>query len=235
MYSPDELIALLKEEIRQRREEGCRTTGFEGRIRRAGRDVAKLNVVYDRLMALKPATSLAKAEPSDLAGIRRLRPRGPRRVKSPVSDNRLRDRLRGAFFGRCAGCLLGKPVEGWHRDRIFKALKKDKHFPLANYFELSTIRAGGKPIHPFGQTYCTRGHFDHMERDDDTDYTILGVHYLKTYGAKFTTANVAQEWQRRLPHAEVHRFPRAGHYAIEEEFDRMLPLVRDFLTRHPVK
>ena len=43
------------------------------------------------------------------------------------------------------------------------------------------------------------------------------------------------EWQRRLPRAEVHRFPRAGHYAIEEEFDQMLPLVRDFLARHPVK
>jgi pimeloyl-ACP methyl ester carboxylesterase len=48
-------------------------------------------------------------------------------------------------------------------------------------------------------------------------------------------ADFLEEWRRRLPHAEVHRFPRAGHYAIEEEFDRMLPLVRDFLARHPVK
>ncbi|MDM8008413.1 MAG: ADP-ribosylglycohydrolase family protein [Phycisphaerae bacterium] len=211
MYRPDEFIALLKEEIRQRREEGCRVIGFDRRIRRAGKAVDKLNAAYDDLMALKPEPRLAKCEPNDLAGIRRLRPPGPRRIKSPTSTARLRDRLRGAFLGRCAGCLLGKPVEDWHRDRIFKALKKDHRFPLDYYFESSTIRAGGKPFHPAGVTYCTFGHFDHMERDDDTDYTILGVHSLKTYGPKFTTANVAHEWQMRLPYFMTYTAERMAY------------------------
>lgn len=211
MYRPDELQALLVEEIRQRREEGCRLIGCEQEIRRAGKDAGRLNKVYDHLMSLRPEPRLAKAEPSDLPGIRRLRPRGGRRINAPVSASRLRDRLRGAFLGRCAGCLLGKPVEGWHRDRIFKALKKDERYPLTHYFESSTIRAGGKPVPPAGFEYCTRGHFDHMERDDDTDYTILGVHYLKTYGMKFTTANVAHEWQTRLPYFMTYTAERIAY------------------------
>lgn len=231
MHSPDELIALLKEEIRQRREEGCRVIGFERRISQAGKNPDKLNAVYDDLMAQKPAARLTRHEPSDLAGIRRLRPRGPRRIKSPASVARLRDRLRGAFLGRCAGCLLGKPVENWHRDRIFKALKKSGRFPLSHYFESTTIRAGGKPVHPAGVTYCTRGHFDHMERDDDTDYTILGVHLLKTYGPKLTTANIAHEWQMRLPYFMTYTAERMAYRNLANG----LPLDQVPIYRNPFR
>jgi cis-3-alkyl-4-acyloxetan-2-one decarboxylase len=41
------------------------------------------------------------------------------------------------------------------------------------------------------------------------------------------------EWQRRFPKAEVHRFPEAGHYLLEDAAERLLPLVKDFLRRHP--
>ena len=42
------------------------------------------------------------------------------------------------------------------------------------------------------------------------------------------------EWESRLPRAEVHRFPRAGHYILEDAAREVVPLVHDFLTRHPV-
>jgi haloalkane dehalogenase len=42
------------------------------------------------------------------------------------------------------------------------------------------------------------------------------------------------EWQRRFPRAEVHRFPDAGHYVLEDVGDEVLALVRDFFRRHPV-
>jgi pimeloyl-ACP methyl ester carboxylesterase len=41
------------------------------------------------------------------------------------------------------------------------------------------------------------------------------------------------EWQRRFPGAEVHRFPDAGHYVLEDAGREILPLVRRFLERHP--
>lgn len=42
------------------------------------------------------------------------------------------------------------------------------------------------------------------------------------------------EWVRRFPKAEVHRFPDAGHYILEDEFERIVPLVCNFLAAHPV-
>ena len=41
------------------------------------------------------------------------------------------------------------------------------------------------------------------------------------------------EWQRRFPRAEIHRFPQAGHYVLEDEPGPILALVRDFLSRTP--
>jgi olefin beta-lactone synthetase len=41
------------------------------------------------------------------------------------------------------------------------------------------------------------------------------------------------EWQRRFPGAEVHRFADAGHYVLEDAGEKIVPLARDFLKRHP--
>ena len=42
------------------------------------------------------------------------------------------------------------------------------------------------------------------------------------------------EWRRRFPAAEVHVFPDAGHYVLEDAGAEILPLIRDFLQRHPL-
>jgi haloalkane dehalogenase len=36
------------------------------------------------------------------------------------------------------------------------------------------------------------------------------------------------------PHAEVHRFPDAGHYVLEDAGAEIAPRIRDFLKRHPL-
>ena len=40
-----------------------------------------------------------------------------------------------------------------------------------------------------------------------------------------------REWEKLLPSAEVHRFPNAGHYVLEDAGEEILPLVRTFLAR----
>jgi haloalkane dehalogenase len=40
------------------------------------------------------------------------------------------------------------------------------------------------------------------------------------------------EWQRHFPQAEIHRFPDAGHYVLEDASKEIVPLVRQFLTHH---
>jgi pimeloyl-ACP methyl ester carboxylesterase len=63
-----------------------------------------------------------------------------------------------------------------------------------------------------------------------------GVPLLICWGRRdfvFDDAFLA-EWTRRLPHAELHAFPDAGHYVLEDAHERILPLVEDFLARHPL-
>lgn len=45
------------------------------------------------------------------------------------------------------------------------------------------------------------------------------------------TPSFLAEWRRRFPKAEVHRFPDAGHYVLEDAGPEILPLVRAFLER----
>ncbi len=42
------------------------------------------------------------------------------------------------------------------------------------------------------------------------------------------------EWRRRFPQAEAHVFPNAGHYVLEDAGAEIVPLIRDFLRRHPL-
>lgn len=42
------------------------------------------------------------------------------------------------------------------------------------------------------------------------------------------------EWQRRFPNAEAHRFSDAGHYVLEDVPEKIVPLIQDFLHRHPL-
>jgi len=39
------------------------------------------------------------------------------------------------------------------------------------------------------------------------------------------------EWQRRFPKAEVHRYPDAGHYILEDMKEDVVPLIAEFLER----
>ncbi len=40
-----------------------------------------------------------------------------------------------------------------------------------------------------------------------------------------------EEWVRRFPKAETHRFENAGHYVVEDAFTEIAPLVENFLAR----
>ena len=43
-----------------------------------------------------------------------------------------------------------------------------------------------------------------------------------------------REWRRRFPRAEAHLLSDAGHYVLEDAREELVPLVRDFLVRHPL-
>ncbi len=45
-------------------------------------------------------------------------------------------------------------------------------------------------------------------------------------------ADYLARWQQHFPEAEVHRFPDAGHYVLEDVPEKIVPLISDFLQRH---
>jgi haloalkane dehalogenase len=42
-------------------------------------------------------------------------------------------------------------------------------------------------------------------------------------------ATFLREWERRFPRAEVHKFPDAGHYILEDEAETLIPRIMNFL------
>ncbi len=42
------------------------------------------------------------------------------------------------------------------------------------------------------------------------------------------------EWRRRFPDAEVHSFPDANHYVLEDKRTEIVGLVQEFLKKHPL-
>lgn len=42
-------------------------------------------------------------------------------------------------------------------------------------------------------------------------------------------------WIELFPQAEVHRFPEAGHYVLEDASAQIIPLVQNFFAAHPLK
>jgi len=65
------------------------------------------------LRGLTRSPAEQEREPDALGAIRALRPDGPRRLWPRLMRAGLRDRLKGAWLGRAAGCTLGVPVENW--------------------------------------------------------------------------------------------------------------------------
>jgi len=206
-----ELEHLVQAEITQRWEEGCDITEVEQKFHALKeKSRAGLEGLLGELEGLSPKVSFPYVEPSILGEIRAVRPPGPRKMKVNLPDEELYDRIYGAWLGRCAGCLLGKPVEGWSREKIEGYLKLAGAYPLQNYLPPIPRVPEEYPIHRGGER-CMLGNIQQMVRDDDTDYTILGLHILEEHGLDFTTDHVAEEWLTHFPYKQVYTAERAAY------------------------
>jgi ADP-ribosylglycohydrolase len=110
----------------------------------------------------------------------------------------LEGRIDSAWRGRCAGCLLGKPVEGWKREKIRAFLSETGQWPLREYMtaECSRDTLLKYEIHP-GSAFI--GRVKCMPEDDDINYTIVGLSILERYGPSFMSTHVMQAWASSLP------------------------------------
>lgn len=207
-----ELYRLTQQEIKQREEEGCDISGLREKHEAAANieDPAKRQACEGILAALAALEADAKyVEPSDLASIREQRPEGPRRMQNLFSIEDLFNRTYGAWLGRCAGCLLGKPVEGWTRAEIRAVAEPDGNYPLRDYLAAITQPVGRRAL--VSTNPCLRGQITRMERDDDIDYTTSGLLLLERHGFDFTTEDVAAFWLAELPFHKVYTAERVAY------------------------
>lgn len=141
-------------------------------------------------------------EPSDLEGIREHRPLAVDLPKVKIGDADLEDKVYGAWVGRCVGCLLGKPVEGFRRPRMWGYLKDLNRYPLNDFFryDIASEELRAKyELDNWKKWRTTIDQVNYMPEDDDTNYTTTGLAILKRYGADFTPTDVANFWLSDIP------------------------------------
>lgn len=157
---------------------------------------ARAKLAFGRVQAIPSANEAD--EPSDLEAIAALWP--ARAPKAPLAPPTLWDRSYGAWLGRCCGCLLGKPVEGWRTPALHGFLKDTDNYPIHTYLSADVPA----PIQEkYRDQIALRNSFinqvDGMPEDDDTNYMLIAMKILETYGRDFTPADVAETWMRCLP------------------------------------
>lgn len=147
------------------------------------------------------------AEPTDLASIAAGWTRSPSAPAEP-------DRVHGAWLGRAAGCLLGKPVEKVSRAGIREILEATGRWPLDDWFTAVGLPADVAARHPWNRRSATTSlaeNIDGMPEDDDLNFPMLNLALLESRGAEFSTADVAERWLAELPAGRVFTAERVAY------------------------
>lgn len=117
------------------------------------------------------------------------------------------NKLHGGVLGRCAGMMLGKPLEGMGTAaNVRRYLEHAKAYPLTSYVPKLDYKPDDVIFSPIFNhwDHATLGNITQVIQDDDIEYVIAAYHILKTYGLDFTTADVAQFWLSHFAYGQVH-------------------------------
>ncbi|MET4637364.1 ADP-ribosylglycohydrolase family protein [Mycetocola sp. 2940] len=116
------------------------------------------------------------------------------------------DRIQGAWLGRAAGCLLGKPVEKIPRHGIRAIAESTGNWPLQTYFTevgLDPEIAGRFPWNRRSRPTSLVENISGMPEDDDLNFPLIALDLLERVGPGFTVDDVAQSWLANLPGGRV--------------------------------
>lgn len=191
----------LMTEMRQCRDEGKDVEAYEPvalAIDRLPRNAAREELADTLYRILRDAPLRADYpyhEPSDLEGILAARPEGRYVFRRPEITPQLRRQVRGAWLGRIAGCLLGKPIEGMRTPDITELLKNSGNYPLKRYMTKEDVAKTPRLVPQWGN----RTWIDNLDGcapvDDDTNYTSMAAKVIiDKYGRDFTPDDVARAW-----------------------------------------
>ncbi len=138
-------------------------------------------------------------------------PRSAMRPVAPIPEPF--ERIHGGWLGRCVGCTLGKPLENgfvWTPARIRVYLERAGAYPLTDYVPALLPPSPEYPLNPTWPV-SVKGRIDGAPRDDDVDYTVLGLQLLETCGTNFTQSDVADAWLTHLPFLQTYTAERVAY------------------------
>ena len=164
--------------------------------------------LLDELVTLQPVSA---DEPDDWAGIEALLPAAPNLPRPVLADP---DRVRGAWYGRSVGCLLGKPVEKIPRPGIEEIARATGNWPIAGYFTARGLPAEVAARWPWNRRSAPTSlveNIDGMPEDDDLNFALLALGMLEEHGVELTTDDVATAWLANLPAGRVFTAERAAY------------------------
>ena len=127
----------------------------------------------------------------------------------PLSQDEYFERIKGAWYGRIAAVILGKPFE-MRVDRQFikRYLESVDAYPLNDWTPHESPALGitlrSKP--------STLGNVQYAEPDDDIHYTILGLMLLENHGLAFSKLDVANNHLRNIPYHWLFSCTRQSYY-----------------------
>lgn len=169
-------------------------------------------------------------EPDDWDGIAATLPEPPPAgTGAPVLD-----RVHGAWLGRAAGCLLGKPVEKIPREGIEEIARATGNWPIRGYFTAKGLPADVAQRWPWNRRSAPnslRENIDGMPEDDDLNFPVLALGLLERHGTDLTTEHVAEAWLAELPAGRVFTAERAAYRNILDA----RPVPETALHRNPFR
>ncbi len=136
-------------------------------------------------------------EPDDFAAI--IQDAGDPPVCQPLDPDGYPERVKGAWFGRCAGVVLGKPFEmGLDRTEIQAYLESVDAYPLDDWAPLKSEKLG-KALRK-DSLPSSRGEVRFVQPDDDTHYTILALLLAEQKGLNFSRMDLGKNLLDNIPY-----------------------------------
>jgi ADP-ribosylglycohydrolase len=132
---------------------------------------------------------------------------------APFEPRDLPERIGGAWLGRAAGCVLGKPVENIPREGIRAIAHATGNWPVAGWFTADGLPDEVSERWPWNRASRPTSlaeNIDGIPEDDDLNFTMLGVALLERCGTGFDSLDVARIWLDYLPPGRIFTAERVA-------------------------
>ncbi|HEY5586817.1 MAG TPA: ADP-ribosylglycohydrolase family protein [Ruminiclostridium sp.] len=132
-------------------------------------------------------------------------------ILKQLDERRYAEKIKGAFYGRCAGVVLGKPLEmDVNRLEIKEFLESVDAYPLQDW-----VPAYSEKLDKRLREDCvasTKGNVEYVQPDDDIHYTILALLLVEKKGLDFSTYDVGVNIQDNIPYNWLWSTTKQAYY-----------------------